>query len=82
MDIPLREILIVIPSSYGIWWILSVIIVEREVKTKYLFIENIFVVFGVGFIIHYIFGVRSKLGSKIGITKPPNGIGFAPYSNY
>ena len=35
-----------------------------------------------GFIIHYIFRVKSKLGYKLGFLNNPDGTGIAPYSNY
>ena len=79
--IPLREMVIIPPISFALWYYLSKRN-TRDTNIYVMIIESIGMMFLTGFIVHYIFGIRSRLGYELGITKKPNGTGIAPYSNY
>ena len=75
--IPLREMLLVTPLSYLLW---SYLMRNKQKNRWTLLWQSIGAMFITGFIIHSIFGVKSKLGNVLGIHAAPDGTGFAPYS--
>lgn len=79
--IPIRDLLIVFPISFYIWNEISDLN-KRNVPFIIKFVENIIVMFITGFIIHYLFSIKSMLGNIIGISKIPDGTGYFPYPNY
>jgi hypothetical protein len=79
--VPIRELLLITPISYYLWKFISKKM-KREKSFSQLFFESILLMFITGFISHYIFSVKSKLGNKLGFLEKPDGTGIAPYSNY
>ena len=79
--LPLREMIGIPPISLLIWYIISTKY-KRNINFCILLIESIIMMFITGFIIHYIFNIKSELGFLLGFLKKPDGTGLAPYSNY
>ena len=79
--VPIREIIGITPISFIIWFIINKIL-QRSGQIHILFIESFILMFVVGFIIHKIFNIKSKLGNLLGFLELPDGTGFAPYTNY
>jgi len=75
--LPLREMILIPPISFGLWFILSFF---YKLNFIILFVENFIAMFLTGFGIHYIFGIKSKLGNKLKINKEPDGTGILPYA--
>ena len=83
--IPLRETLTIPPSSFLVWYFISKKMLERNGERLVVykaFYESLLASLITGFIIHKLFGIKTKLGNIIGLTKKPDGTGIAPWSNY
>jgi len=80
--IPLREALFFPPISLISWYYISKKVSHEKIQIYHMLFESIVALFITGIIVHKIFGVRTKLGSILHLTKEPNGTGLAPYSNY
>lgn len=80
--VPLRELLFLTPVSFVLWNYVGRFIEREDVNIGRVFIESFIAMFLTGFVVHVMFGVKSKLGAKIGITEEPDGTGFVPYPNY
>jgi len=80
--IPLREFIIIPPISFMLWFYISTKILHNKLPFSNILFESIIALFLTGIIIHKIFNVKSKLGSLLHITMPPDGTGMSPYPNY
>ena len=80
--IPLREAVCLPPASYVIWYCISEHISTQKINHLNLFFESIVSMFVTGFIIHKLFGINSKLGWILCITKKPDGAGLTPWGGY
>jgi len=79
--IPLRESIGIPPASFLVWWFVTYIN-KLKIPIYSLFLEGLLLMFPMGFAIHSIFNINSRLGYKMGITADANGTGLAPYANY